>query len=457
MAYTGRAPSAAPLTSADINDGAVAPADLSTGAPSWTAGGAVTLPYNGSEKLATTSTGIDVTGTVTADGSVRLDSTTPLYRGVSSLSASGSTVGQVRFDATHTPSSTIYTGPSVEALKDDADYATGIKIKTTASSGSNLARFYAASNGDISFYEATGTTPKLVWKAADESLGIGTSNPTAKTQTNATSAGAATVGLFLNNESDTIDTEVRLAFAANANNDIASNRYSYISAINTSGSNGQALRFATNQTGASAVEAMRIDSSGRLMFNRTTTTGARVCIQETAAEAAIDINHTNSGTQYFQYMRYNGTAIGTIIGSNTSTSYNTTSDYRLKEDWQPMSGSIDRLKALNPVNFAWKVDGSRVDGFLAHEAAEVVPEAVTGEKDAVEAIGNVTDAEGTVVQENVTEPAELAEGQTWTKTEDRPVYQGIDQSKLVPLLTAALQEAVSKIEALETRIAALEV
>ena len=68
MAYTGRAPSAAPLTSADINDGAVAPADLSTGAPSWTAGGAVTLPYNGSNKLATTSTGIDVTGTVTADG-----------------------------------------------------------------------------------------------------------------------------------------------------------------------------------------------------------------------------------------------------------------------------------------------------------------------------------------------------------------------------------------------------
>jgi len=148
--------------------------------------------------------------------------------------------------------------------------------------------------------------------------------------------------------------------------------------------------------------------------------------------------------------------VGSISCSTTATAYNTSSDYRLKEDWQPMSGSIDRLKNLKPVNFAWKADSTRVDGFLAHEAAEVVPEAVSGEKDAVEAIGNITDAEGNVVQEGVIEPEELTEGQVWTKTEDRPIYQGIDQSKLVPLLTAALQEAVAKIEALETRIAALE-
>ena len=81
--------------------------------------------------------------------------------------------------------------------------------------------------------------------------------------------------------------------------------------------------------------------------------------------------------------------------------------------------------ALKPVNFAWKSTGERVEGFIAHEAQEVVPEAVTGVKDAVDA-------------------------------ESNPDYQGIDQSKLVPLLTAALQEALTKIAVLETRLAILE-
>jgi hypothetical protein len=229
-------------------------------------------------------------------------------------------------------------------------------------------------------------------------------------------------------------------------------------------------------------ERMRIDSSGRTLFgcsswDFSSTEGVSIdgAAGDNTASLSVVRNHADTGGAqiYLRRNNYNGPAIyfyrdsssvGSISVTTSSTAYNTSSDYRLKEDWQPMSGSIDRLKALNPVNFAWKADGSRVDGFLAHEAAEVVPEAVTGEKDAVEAIGNVTDAEGTVVQENVPEPAELAEGQIWTKTEDRPVYQGIDQSKLTPLLTAALQDTLAlveaqaaKIEALETRIAALEV
>jgi hypothetical protein len=129
-------------------------------------------------------------------------------------------------------------------------------------------------------------------------------------------------------------------------------------------------------------------------------------------------------TGLFEFSNPNG-LVGSITTSGSTTAYNTSSDYRLKEDVQPMVGSVDRLMALKPVNFAWKVDGSRVDGFLAHEAQEVVPECVTGEKDAVDDEGN-------------------------------PQYQGIDQSKIVPLLTAALQEALTKIEALEARVAALE-
>ena len=239
---------------------------------------------------------------------------------------------------------------------------------------------------------------------------------------------------------------------------------------NTAGSSAGAMLFYTND-GSTTVERMRLDSSGNVLVGTNANNGvtSQASFVITAGDRSVFINGKDGNAPLYVnqtfddsnvrgaiYFYRNETKVGEITVSTTSTSYVTSSDYRLKENWQPMSGSIDRLKNLNPVNFAWKVDGSRVDGFLAHEAAEVVPEAVTGEKDAVEAIGNVTDAEGTVVQENVKEPAELSEGQTWTKTEDRPVYQGIDQAKLVPLLTAALQEAISKIETLEAKVAALE-
>jgi len=113
-----------------------------------------------------------------------------------------------------------------------------------------------------------------------------------------------------------------------------------------------------------------------------------------------------------------------FIGSNQYTvQYSTSSDYRLKENIVPISDGIKRIKRLKPCRFNF-IGGSAdyvVDGFLAHEAGEVVREAINGEKDAVDKDGN-------------------------------PVYQGIDQSKIVPLLTAALKEAVAKIEKLEARI-----
>jgi hypothetical protein len=114
----------------------------------------------------------------------------------------------------------------------------------------------------------------------------------------------------------------------------------------------------------------------------------------------------------------NGAPVGSISVTASAAAFNTSSDYRLKEDIQPMVNACERLKTLKPVNFAWKVDGTRVDGFIAHEAQEVVPEAVVGTKDAVDENQN-------------------------------PIYQGIDQAKLVPLLTKALQEALARIEALE--------
>jgi hypothetical protein len=204
-----------------------------------------------------------------------------------------------------------------------------------------------------------------------------------------------------------------------------------IACDNGSGSNS--IQFSVNAGSSSDTNnvdgiaaAMTIDSLGNLLLGKPANNATVQGINMYPDGAAYYIS---DGTGAFDSVRFyrneTGITVGRISTTGTATSYVTSSDYRLKTDAQPMTGASDRVLALKPVNFEWISDGSRVDGFLAHEAQEVVPECVTGTKDAVDADGN-------------------------------PDYQGIDQSKLVPLLTAALQEALTKIETLEARITALE-
>jgi len=184
-------------------------------------------------------------------------------------------------------------------------------------------------------------------------------------------------------------------------------------------------------------EVARFDSSSRLLV------GTTVVNPHASGTYGIELNPTDGlkiGSNNIHALiaaRWNGngeairlqrdnTTVGTISVTTTATTYNTSSDYRLKENVTPVHNGITRLLQLKPSRFNFIADPNHtVDGFLAHEAQAVVPECVTGEKDAVDDDGN-------------------------------PVYQGIDQSKLVPLLTAALQEAIAKIESLETRLSALE-
>lgn len=141
--------------------------------------------------------------------------------------------------------------------------------------------------------------------------------------------------------------------------------------------------------------------------------------------SGIEITKTSSiGTSGISF-KYNTSFVGSITINNSSTAYNTTSDYRLKENLTPITDGIERVKLLQPKKFNFIGESDIVDGFVAHEAAEVVPESVTGEKDELDHLGN-------------------------------PKYQGIDQAKLVPLLTAALKEAIAKIEDLENRLQILE-
>lgn len=170
-------------------------------------------------------------------------------------------------------------------------------------------------------------------------------------------------------------------------------------------------------------ERTRIDASGNIMVNTSTVRGRSTVLHDGASQFGFVVENTDAtvaGQTSVGFMR-NGSYVGTITTTNVATAYNTSSDYRLKENISGLTNAIDRLKQLSPkrFNFIASQDDAKVDGFLAHEVQAIVPEAVTGEKDAEDEHGS-------------------------------PVYQGIDQSKLVPLLVAALQEAIVRIEQLES-------
>jgi hypothetical protein len=191
------------------------------------------------------------------------------------------------------------------------------------------------------------------------------------------------------------------------------------------------LVFSTTADGASSpTERMRIASNGDVFFRETTTaaitngTGSGRYIAG-ANGAMYSSRATTATADHITFYNSNGN-VGSITTSGSATTYATSSDYRLKENVVPLTGAIDRLQQIPVHRFNFIADPDTVvDGFIAHEAQAIVPECVTGTKDEVDEDGN-------------------------------PVYQGIDQSKLVPLLTAALQEAIAEIASLKDRVAALE-
>jgi hypothetical protein len=191
-----------------------------------------------------------------------------------------------------------------------------------------------------------------------------------------------------------------------------------------------ALVFQTRPTGAASVvtERMRIDSSGNLLINTTSLNSGKVNIVASGASQpcmVLNDSDATSGSQGILSIRRNGTAVGLISTTNTNTTYATSSDYRLKEDIVPMTGALSTVSALKPVTYKWKSTGEESQGFIAHELQAVVPDCVTGEKDAVD-------------------------------TDGKPVYQGIDTSFLVATLTAAIQELKAELDIVKAELVTLK-
>ena len=169
---------------------------------------------------------------------------------------------------------------------------------------------------------------------------------------------------------------------------------------------------------------MRLGRSGshaQVFMNCTETFSNAVFSIQTNGTCVIGTKATATNTQKHLSFRNPNGEVGQIVTGSNSTTYDTTSDYRLKENEVAISDGITRLKTLKPYRFNFKNTPSEIlDGFYAHEVMTVVPQAVVGKKDEVDSNGD-------------------------------PKYQGIDHSMIVPLLVAALQEAIGRIEALEAK------
>ena len=196
-------------------------------------------------------------------------------------------------------------------------------------------------------------------------------------------------------------------------------------------SNNQ-MDFRTNDTVRMCIRSGGEVNIGSLSSNPSgASSQTRLTVRQNQGTDALFLDRTSDiDSNYRDLVRFarNGTTVGQIKARNNAVQYNTTSDARLKENVEDMTGAIDRVKTLKPKRYSWIVDdldAPNIDGFLAHEAQAVVPDAVSGTQNEVDDDGN-------------------------------PVYQGIDHGLLVPLLTGALKEAITKIETLETEMTALK-
>jgi len=355
-------------------------------------------------------------------------------------------------------------GTTSPAVSFEVDAASGeaFRVAATGANGGIYSRYIGGSPSTANFYVGvdnaagafSGVGPVgILWSQSNQgiafgtnntqralldssgNLGVGTIAPNSKIEAYTTSAGAQAV-LTLQQADNTAGNSWGIDFrrTAGAGSNVIRAK---IFAVRE-GNDATALAFSYTTSGGTITEGMRLDSSGSLLVGTTSSTigtdSALVAFKRATSGYSLILGSAQSGSvSYMIKFTYdNTTGTGLISTTNTTVSYTTSSDYRLKENVQPMTSALDTVSLLKPCTYKWKVDGSAGQGFIAHELAEVCPQAVVGEKDALDENGN-------------------------------PSYQGVDTSFLVATLTAAIQELSIKLDEVNTansamaaRIAALE-
>ena len=436
---------------------------------------------------------------------ISLDSNYQFEAGYSADSTiSGSDyLGAVYFNTADTSGHGVGVGAAIRSMVIDPYGRYSLDFHTTgtdATEGDDALRMRITNQGDIQFIGSAGN---LYWEKSTSNLGIGTNAPSSNAAIHAVTTGysGASGAIILEDtrtdanpffqikndarqynlqvvgaRSDNFEIydngagAIRLAVTSGGNVGIGSQSPTYKLVVSNGGAAGyefnvnglnsgvntvvynrltsayvDSAHFVNNYyiySGQTPAERFRVESTGvcafmtpnvNIRFNGTATstvltnnngveihTGGYIWAARQAGSLYLSRAGSTGEIAAFRYDAV--TQVGSISVTSTNTAYNTSSDYRLKENLVPITGAIDRVNALQPRRFNFISDpDTTVDGFVAHEVSSVVPEAITGEKDEVDKDGN-------------------------------PVYQGIDQSKLVPLLVASIKELVQKVNDLEQRL-----
>ncbi len=275
-------------------------------------------------------------------------------------------------------------------------------------------------SGSLALQTNNGTTAVTI--DTSQNVGVGTTSPLARLSVGSGSLSDANVPVQISSGGSATETY----FGANKNGSYGA-LFGYANGAGVG--TGVAIRAIQSSEPimfftSSNAERMRIDSSGNLLVN-TTTANARLTVHAVSGAAPSYFRVFTNGDAGTFYANASGTIVGQVQVNSSSTAYVTSSDYRLKENIAPMTGALAKVAQLKPVTYTWKHDGSASQGFIAHELQEVVPECVSGEKDAVNEDGSI-----------------------------KP--QGIDTSFLVATLTAAIQELKAELDATKAEVQALK-
>jgi hypothetical protein len=311
-----------------------------------------------------------------------------------------------------------------------------VSIKGTGGGSVTLSSGAAATDTTLTLPNTTGTVALTASPTFSGTVTATTVTSPASTALTIQSAGTTAVTIDTSQNVGIGTTSPSQKLHVNNGSILSSNYYGLATAsafgttttaVTVYGSTGSAgitnaLLFNTN-----GAERMRLSSTGSLSLNTTNTDNRFNIVWVPSGETAIVMKSTSEtyNGQAILFQNSSGGTAGYINQQTSTVSYVSISDYRLKENIAPLSSGLTTIGELKPVTYNWKIDGAAGEGFLAHELQEVIPLAVSGEKDAVNDDGSI-----------------------------KP--QGVDYSKIVVHLVAACQELSAKNDALEARLAALE-